>query len=237
MAPDAELADLQEVWRLLGRLGLVDGAFNHISLSRWPKGREPTLVTNRAGYGAVAATSETFHVLPLRTYSSQEARKEGLNPDGLRLHADLHLARGRSGCAVHLHAPYSIAVGATEDGLLPITQTAMEFTEHLLLVKYEGLARGGVSDTALRRLASAGGEALLRNHGMLVMADSPAEALYAAYYLEVACRLQVLTLAQGRALYLPTRPVIESAARDLRADRKEAALATLRALRAWAGEE
>jgi ribulose-5-phosphate 4-epimerase/fuculose-1-phosphate aldolase len=232
-----EIATLSEVWRLLGKLGLVDGAFNHISLSFGLDGVSPMLAINPAGYHASKTSADAFRLLPLRNYTDEEALDRGVNPDGLRLHTDLHLARGRNGCAVHLHAPYSIAVGATEEGLLPLSQIAMEFTEQLLLVEYEGLARGGISDPGLCEFAKRGGEALLRNHGLLVMADSPAEAFYAAYYLETACRLQVLTLAQGLALHLPTKEVVAEAGRALRSDRKEAAAATLNALRSWARME
>jgi ribulose-5-phosphate 4-epimerase/fuculose-1-phosphate aldolase len=240
MPADEGIVVLSEVWRLLGKLGLVDGAFNHISLSFGNDDESPMLAINPGGCHAAKMSTEGFCVLPLRRYTDKEALDRGVNPDGLRLHTDLHLARGREGCAIHLHAPYSIAVGATEDGLLPLSQIAMEFNEQILLVEYEGLAREGISDPGLRSFAERGGEALLRNHGLLVMADTAAEAFYAAYYLETACRVQVLTLAQGRALHMPTRQVAVEAGNALRGDRKEAAAATLNAFRSWAqieGEE
>lgn len=237
MPADEEIASISEVWQLLGKLGLVDGAFNHISLTFGYDEGAPMLAINLAGCYAAKTSPDGFRVLPLRNYTDEEALDRGVNPDGLRLHTDLHLARRRKGCAVHLHAPYSIAVGATEDGLLPLSQVAMEFSEQLLLVDYEGLARKGISDPGLRVFAERGGEVLLRNHGLLVLADTPAEAFYAAYYLETACRLQVITLAQGRPLHMPAKQVAVEAGRALRGDRRDAAAATLNAFRAWAKTE
>jgi ribulose-5-phosphate 4-epimerase/fuculose-1-phosphate aldolase len=105
----------------------------------------------------------------------------------------------------------------------------------LALVEYRGLARGDFKNPQLARITRGNGEALLRNHGMLVVADDAVQAFYAAYYLEEACRLQVITLSQGQPLHYPDESTVTTAAAQLRRDRPDAARATFDALFARLG--
>ena len=232
----AQIGLLCTVWKLLGRHGLVDGIFNHISCSFGGSEGELRIAISPAERLSSELASEEIRDLPLRAYSEVEAKQLGVNPDGLQLHTSVHLARQRPGYVVHLHPPHCVAVGATEVGLLPLNQTAIEFAEGLLMVDYEGLARSWLLPPQLSALALTGGEALLRNHGLLVVADTPAEAFYACYYMEVACRLQVLTLAQGIPVHTPDVETVKATAGALRADRKGAATAMYEAMQRLASE-
>jgi len=55
---------------------------------------------------------------------------------------------------------------------------------------------------------------ILRNHGLLTVGRSVAEAFTRAYYLEKACEIQMDTLAMGRKLVIPSPEVCEHAARQ-----------------------
>ncbi len=60
------------------------------------------------------------------------------NPAGFTIHSAIHMARDDAHAVMHLHTPAGQAVSAHQDGLLPLTQTAM-------------LIRGDVSFTTTRR--------------------------------------------------------------------------------------
>jgi ribulose-5-phosphate 4-epimerase/fuculose-1-phosphate aldolase len=231
---DTKLPDIVAVWNLLGRLGLVDGAFNHISYCRYRSG-SAFLDINPAQGGPGNQSAADFKNIEMKVYNDDDAKTFGVNPDALRLHTHIHLVRGRPGCAIHLHSPHSVAVSATEVGLMPLSQTAIEFADRLALIEYRGLAREGFDDPSLAQIAREGGEALLRNHGLLVVADDAIQAFYAAYYLEEACRLQILTLSQGLQLHRPAVAVVTATAEQLRSDRPAAARATFDALSARFG--
>src|SRR6476469_1541063 len=88
-----------------------------------------------------------------------------------------------------------------EEGLLPLSQTAMRFHGHVAYHDYEGPAfnrgeKGRLVDHLGDRSAM-----ILRNHGLLVCAPSIPQAFNLIYWLEQACRIQVQTLACQRPLH------------------------------------
>jgi ribulose-5-phosphate 4-epimerase/fuculose-1-phosphate aldolase len=220
-----------DTWRVLGSLGLVDMIFNHISAAVPNTSGDIQLVMNPEGMLPQEFRPENARVFPLRRYSPSEAEHLGVNPDGLMLHSALHMLRMKPGVIIHTHATYSLAVGCTEQGLLPLSQTAIEFAGELELVRYEGTFRSQLEAGILNNVATRGGVALMRNHGSLVVADNAAEALYVVYYLEEACRIQVITLSQGVSVVPPNEAAIANAHRVLRSDRAHSAERLLQALR------
>jgi Ribulose-5-phosphate 4-epimerase and related epimerases and aldolases len=49
---------------------------------------------------------------------------------------------------------------------------------------------------------------LLRNHGLLTVGRTVAEAFYYIYYLEMACRIQVAATSMDRPLSMPPPDVV-----------------------------
>ena len=77
----------------------------------------------------------------------------------------------------------------------------------------------------------------LANHGVLVVGETVAEAFDALYYLERACRLQVLARATGLPLR-PVRPeVVRETYRMILADTPKYAGAHFEALKRLLGRE
>ena len=62
------------------------------------------------------------------------------NPAGFTIHSAVHMAREDAHAVMHLHTPAGQAVSAHEDGLLPLTQTAMIVRGDLAFHDYEGVA-------------------------------------------------------------------------------------------------
>ena len=222
---------LADAWRILGRVGIVDTIFNHISICFEPTPRGFHLLMNSYGLMPSEVRPENVREVPLKEYSSSDAWRLGINPDGLQLHGLIHLRRMKPGAVIHLHSPYSIAVGCSESGLLPMSQTAIEFVGSIVTIGYSGAFRAQKLSEEIESLAIRGGTAFLRNHGALVVSDSIQEALYLAIYLEEACRLQVLALSQGVPLVMPDAPSVVAAHGAMCSYRSLAAGALFDALR------
>ncbi len=101
-----------------------------------------------------------------------------------------------------------MAVSALQCGLLPLTQTAMRFAK-IPYHDYESVALD--LDERARLVADLGqSEAMiLRNHGLLAVGPSIAQAFNTLYWLEMACKAQVDALAANRELCVPPPEVIE----------------------------
>ena len=96
-------------------------------------------------------------------------------------------------CVMHLHTDDGVAVSAMEEGLMPISQHAMQCGV-IAYHDYEGVALD--LDERERIVADLGSQQfmLLRNHGTLTVGPSCASAFMAMYYLERACTMQVRAL-------------------------------------------
>ena len=99
---------------------------------------------------------------------------------------------------IHLHTNDGVAVSAMSEGLMPITQHAMQCGE-IAYHDYEGVALD--LDERERIVADLGTKQfmILRNHGTLTVGSSANAAFMAMYYLERACTMQVRALSAGTA--------------------------------------
>ena len=125
------------------------------------------------------------------------------------VHGAIFSARPDVGCIIHTHSCATLAVSALECGLLPITQTGMRF----LKIGYHddaGLMHGA-GEQALQATALGSGEAvILRNHGVLTVGRTSAEAFNAMHHLELACRAQLAAMAYQVPLVMMAQPVLDT---------------------------
>ena len=107
------------------------------------------------------------------------------------------MAREDAHAVMHLHTPAGQAVSAHEEGLLPLTQTAMLVRGDLAFHDYEGVAVD--LDERERIVADLGdkGAMLLRNHGTLAVGGNVGECFVKLYFLERACQAQIMALSAG----------------------------------------
>src|SRR5262245_61230976 len=123
-----------------------------------------------------------------------------INPAGFTIHSAVHAAREDALCVMHLHTESGIAVSAQKDGLLPISQQSLFALSSLAYHEYEGLALN--EDEKPRLVSDLGNKPymILRNHGLLTVGTSAAEAFLSMFILERACRIQLLAQAGGKQL-------------------------------------
>src|SRR5690349_17603529 len=181
--------DLAAAYRLVALYGWDDLIFTHIS-ARVP-GPEHHFLLNPYGMMFEEVTASNLVKIDLSGHKVSDS-PYFINPAGFTIHSAVHAAREDALCVMHLHTAYGIAVSAQEKGLLPISQQAMFPLASLAYHDYEGLA---LNDGEKPRLVADLGQKnymILRNHGLLTVGKSAAEAFLSMYILERACRIQIL---------------------------------------------
>lgn len=186
--------DCAALYRLIALHGWDDMIFTHISL-RIP-GPEHHFLINPYGFLFEEITASSLVKVDLEGNVVGET-PYFINPAGFTIHSAIHAAREDAVCVLHCHTDAGVAVTAQERGLLAISQTAMACTADLAYHDYEGVALE--LDERDRLVADLGTKSfmLLRNHGTLTVGDSAATAFMRMFYLERACKMQVLAQAGG----------------------------------------
>src|SRR4029078_11490816 len=125
------------------------------------------------------------------------------HPAGFTIHSALHMAREDAQAVMHLHTPAGQAVSAHDEGLLPLTQTAMLIRGDVAFHDYEGVAVD--LDERERLVADLGTQnaMTLRNHGPLAVGKNVGECFIRLYYLERACQAQIMALSAGDSVSHP----------------------------------
>jgi len=123
-----------------------------------------------------------------------------VNPAGFTIHSAIHAARNDAGCVLHTHTRAGVAVSAQADGLLPLSQISLLPYASLAYHDYEGIALN--EDEKPRLVADLGDRnfLILRNHGLLTVGGSVAEAFLFMYALETACQTQIAAMSGGGQL-------------------------------------
>ncbi len=111
-------------------------------------------------------------------------------------------------CVMHTHSLNGVAVAAQQEGLLPLSQQSLLVLGSLGYHDYEGVAVN--PDEKPRLVADLGSKnaLILRNHGLLTVGRTVADAFVAMYFLEAACTIQVRAQA-GAALRPIGRPILD----------------------------
>lgn len=181
-------------FRLFGRFGFSEGVAGHITV-RDP-GNPEAFWVNPFGmaFGQIKASDLILvdhegHVLEGRW---------PVNRAAFVIHAQVHAARPDAVAAAHSHSLHGKAFSSLGIPLDPITQDACAFFEdHGIYDDY----RGVVNETEEgERVAKALGDfkaVILKNHGLLTVGHSVAEAVWWFVTMERSCQAQLLALAAG----------------------------------------
>ncbi|MSP83197.1 MAG: class II aldolase/adducin family protein [Alphaproteobacteria bacterium] len=189
--------DLAAAYRLADRFGFSDIIWNHIT-ARVP-GEMHHYLINSLGLRYDEITASNLLKIDL----DGNVIGEGVtNRTGFMIHGAIHAARPDVVCIMHSHSQGGLGVSCLEEGLLPLIQDSLSFFEKIAYHDYEGLS---VDPAECPRLAQHLGDAkvmIMRNHGLLTVGRTIAEAFILMYSLERACRAQMQVLATGRPIRL-----------------------------------
>ncbi len=190
--------DLAAAYRLIHRLGLDDSIYTHISV-RLP-GRHDRFLINPYGLRFEEVTASNLVTVDLDGAVIDDPLGLGINPAGFTIHSAVHAARPDVACVLHTHTVAGVAVSCQKQGLLPLNQWSMQFTDRLAYHDYEGIALD--LDERTRLVSDLGNRfvMVLRNHGMLTCGRSVSEAFKLMHNLERSCRAQLAIQAAGEAI-------------------------------------
>ena len=205
----AQRVDLAALYRLVALHGWDDFLFTHLS-ARVP-GPEHHFLINPMGLCFDEITASSLVKVNTEGEKVIDSPYE-INPAGFTIHSAVHMAREDAMFVMHLHTDDGVAVSAMADGLMPLSQHAMQLGE-IAYHDYEGVALD--LDERERIVADLGDKQflLLRNHGTLTVGTTANAAFMAMFYLERACTMQVRALASGK-VNVPPQGAPEKAAQQ-----------------------
>lgn len=185
--------DLAACYRLAAKFGMTDIIYTHIS-ARIPGTHD--ILINRFGDQFHEVTASSL----IKFGIDEEPSERDVNPAGYVIHSAIHGARHDVGCVMHTHTTAGVAVACQAQGLLPISQFALQFYNRIGYHGYEGIALLDEEKPRLVNDLGTHGALILRNHGLLTCYPTIAETFAAMYNLERACQVQIAALAGGAAL-------------------------------------
>jgi ribulose-5-phosphate 4-epimerase/fuculose-1-phosphate aldolase len=199
--------DLAACYRLVDLFGWSDLINTRIT-ARLPGPNEHFLI-NRFGmlYDEITASSL---VKIDSDGNSVEPSAEPVNRGGFAIPSTIHRARPDIACVIHTHTIAGCAVSMQKDGLLPLNQHALQVIGDVAYHDYEGTGR---SDGERARFLADFGDKhimMLRNHGLIVVGRTIAEAFVATYRMERACVMQLAFQQSGAELYPLADDVIQA---------------------------
>jgi ribulose-5-phosphate 4-epimerase/fuculose-1-phosphate aldolase len=200
--------DLAACYRLVAMFGWDDLIFTHVS-ARLP-GSEHQFLINPYGLMFSEITASSLVKVDLQGNKVVDSPYE-INPAGFTIHSAVHAAREDANCVLHVHSINGVAVSAQQDGVLPLSQHSIFVLSSLAYHDYEGVA---LQEDEKPRLVGDLGEKrflMLRNHGLLTVGRSVAEAFVAMYFFETTCMIQVRAMSGGQPLRRISQQIIDAA--------------------------
>lgn len=200
--------NLAAAYRLVALYGWDDLVFTHIS-ARVPNSDHHFLI-NPYGWMFEEITASSLVKVDLHGRKVMDS-PDDINPAGFTIHSAIHAAREDAQCVLHVHSINGVAVSAQKGGLLPLSQQSIFVLSSFATHDYEGVALRDDEKPRLVQDLGAANFYMLRNHGLLTIGGSIADAFVSMYFFEAACMIQVRAQAGGAEL-VPIHPQIISTA-------------------------
>ncbi len=205
--------DLAACYRLVADFGWSDLIFTHIT-ARVP-GTENQFLINPYGMMFDEITASSLVKIDLDGNKVDDSPFP-VNPAGFTIHSAIHAVRHDAQCVLHVHSVNGVAVSAQREGLLPLSQQSIFVLSSLAYHDYEGVALN--ADEKPRLVADLGDKnyLMLRNHGLLTLGKTVADAFLNMYIFESACMIQVRAQAGGGELVRIPEAIILGAQQQAR---------------------
>src|SRR2546426_7946646 len=210
VAPEewAVRVDLAACYRLVAHYGWEDLVFTHIT-ARVP-GTEDQFLINPYGMFFDEITASSLVKIDLQGNKLEDSPFP-VNPAVFVIHSAIHAARHDAKCVLHTHTLNGVAVSTQRAGLLPISQHAISVLASLGYHDFEGPALRDDEKPRLVADLGANTHLILRNHGLLTVGETVADAFVAMYYLETSCAIQVRAQSGGGELIPVPKEVLDAA--------------------------
>lgn len=221
--------DLAACFRAAARLGLQEGICNHFSAML--PGRADLFLVNPYGWAFEEITASSLLICD---FHGNVVAGDGV-PEitAFYIHGRLHLNTPRARVAFHTHMPNATALAMLEgDPLVWAGQTALKFYGRTAVDEnFNGLA---LDNSEGDRIAAALGDAdilFMKNHGVMVVAPTIAQAWNDLYYLERAAEVQLKAMSTGRTLKPVASEIAEACYRQMQSGGSDSAIQHLEAIK------
>jgi ribulose-5-phosphate 4-epimerase/fuculose-1-phosphate aldolase len=181
--------ELAACYRLFDFLGWTEAIFNHITL-RVPDAREPQYLINPFGLHYAEVTADNLVTIDVEG-TDRGGSGARVNRAGFVIHGAIHQARPDAHCVMHVHTTAGCAVACKESGLRHDNFYSAMLLGDIGYHDYEGVT---TSLEERPRIVGALGDKshlILRNHGLLTLGGSVAEAFQRLWTLQRACEIQL----------------------------------------------
>lgn len=190
--------DLAAAFRAAVRFGMHEGVCNHFSLA---VDGNRTFLLNPHGVHFSRLRASNLALIDADGRSLDNSEKIHT---AFYIHSRIHRADPNARCIVHAHPPHATAIASVQGGqLLPCHQNSLRF--HGRVAYYDTYGGLVLDDAEGDRIAAALADKsvlFMKNHGVIVVGPTVADALDDLYYLERAAQVQVAALSTGMKLAL-----------------------------------
>jgi ribulose-5-phosphate 4-epimerase/fuculose-1-phosphate aldolase len=213
--------DLAAAYSMVAMFGWDDLVFTHIS-ARVP-GADDAFLINPYGLMFEEITASSL----IKVNAAGDKLDDSpfpVNPAGFVIHSAVHGARHDAQCVLHVHSLNGVAVSAQQGGVRPLSQQSIFVLSSLGYHDYEGVALRDDEKPRLVQDLGRNSYLMLRNHGLLTVGASVADAFLNMYLFETVCTIQVRAMAGGGPLVeVPPEIVATAAAQAAQATRGQGA--------------
>lgn len=210
--------DLAAMFRIAVRYNWHEGIANHFSLAVSEDGKRFLMNPQGKHWSRIRASD----LLLLDADGSDDVIGQGAgraDPTAWHIHSKIHAGNPKARCVLHTHMFYATTLACLKGYRLQmIDQNAMRFYNHIAYDdNFNGMALDEGEGKRIGGTVEADKSVLfMANHGVAVVAPTVAEAFDENYYLERACKLQVLALQTGQPLHVVSDEVAEMTCRQWR---------------------
>ena len=203
--------NLAAAFRLAARNDWHEAVANHFSLAVSDDGKQFLMNPRWRHFSRIKASD-----LLLLDADDSEAMKrpDAPDPSAWCIHGALHRALPQARCVLHVHSPYATALASLkEPEIKPVDQnTARDVRRMAIDAHFGGIADVAEEGERIVRALGNHKRMMMGNHGVIIVAETVAEAYDDLYYLERACRNLVLAYSTGRELSVLSDDVAETTA-------------------------
>ena len=200
--------ELAAALRWAARLGMQEAVSNHFSVTTSSSGKQFLLSPNGRFWSRTCASD-----LLLLDVDNPDvfSRPDLPDPTAWHLHSALHQHVPQARCVLHTHMPYATTLCCLQDyELQMLDQNACRFYNRIAYDRnFGGMAFKEESERLVKLVGRNKSIVFMGNHGVVVLGPTVAAAFDDLYYLEMACRTQVLALSTRQNLDLISDEVAE----------------------------
>lgn len=190
-------SDLSALYHMIDLLvGWQEGIYTHISM-RLPDQPDMMLIKRHELLFSEVTPTNLVKV-PI---GADIDESYGVNRPGVVTHSAALMARDDINCSVHIHTEEGLALSAHPVGLRMLCQNALRFWNRVGYHDYEGLvSRHDEGQRISANLGERNIALVLRNHGLLIVGDTPRDCFERTRDFLLAARMQLTLEATGAQL-------------------------------------